>query len=81
VADCGGLKRVLNLSNIYPGKSGMCYLGTLYFHFSGKDKIAHEVLSEATAEFMAFLSKALGGKNPGACINHKKHLKHGEIPW
>ena len=59
----------------------MCYLGSLYFYFSGKDEITHEVLSEATAEFMAFLSNVLGGKNPGACIDHKKHLKHGEIPW
>jgi TetR/AcrR family transcriptional repressor of nem operon len=59
--------------------------GSLYFHFSGKDAIAREVLSEATAEFMDFLSKALGGANPGACIDNffqcalEKHLGNGFV--
>ena len=59
--------------------------GSLYFHFSGKDEIAREVLSEATVEFMAFLTKALGGENPGACIDNffrsalEKHLGTGFV--
>ncbi|GAB7025032.1 TetR/AcrR family transcriptional regulator [Geotalea toluenoxydans] len=59
--------------------------GSLYFHFAGKDAIAHEVLSEATAEFMDFLSKALGGENPGVCIDKffrcalEKHLGTGFV--
>ncbi len=59
--------------------------GSLYFHFAGKDAIAREVLSEATAEFMAFLTKALGGENPGACIDKffqcalEKHLGTGFV--
>ncbi len=59
--------------------------GSLYFHFAGKDAIAREVLSEATAELMVFLSKALDGENPGACIDNffqcalKKHLGAGFV--
>lgn len=59
--------------------------GSLYFHFSGKDDIAREVLNEATAELMAFLDKALGGDNPGASIDHffrcalNKHLATGFV--
>lgn len=59
--------------------------GSLYFHFPGKDAIAREVLSEATVEFMAFLTKALGGENPGACIDNffscalEKHLGTGFV--
>ena len=59
--------------------------GSLYFHFAGKDAIAREVLSEATTEFMAFLTNALGGENPGACIDTffqcalDKHLGTGFV--
>jgi TetR/AcrR family transcriptional repressor of nem operon len=59
--------------------------GSLYFHFAGKDAIAREVLSETTVEFMAFLSEALNGDNPGACIDKffryslEKHLRTGFI--
>ncbi|MDD2899717.1 MAG: TetR/AcrR family transcriptional regulator [Desulfuromonadaceae bacterium] len=59
--------------------------GSLYFHFEGKDAIAREVLSEATAEFMDFLSKSLSGENPGECIDNffrcalKKHLGTGFV--
>lgn len=59
--------------------------GSLYFHFSGKDAIAREVLSEATAEFMDFLSTALGGDNPGASLENffrcalEKHLGTGFV--
>lgn len=54
--------------------------GSLYFHFAGKDDIARAVLSEATSEFMDFLSEALGGDNPGASLEQffrrvlEKHL-------
>lgn len=59
--------------------------GSLYFHFAGKDAIAREVLSEATAEFMAFLTKSLGGENPGVCLDNffrcalEKHLGTGFV--
>ena len=59
--------------------------GSLYFHFPGKDAVAREVLSAATAEFMVFLSNALGGDNPGACIDTffrcalEKHLGTGFV--
>lgn len=59
--------------------------GSLYFHFAGKDAIAREVLSEATAEFMVFLTKVLGGENPGASIDTffqcalEKHLGTGFV--
>lgn len=59
--------------------------GSLYFHFPGKDAIAREVLSEATAEFMEFLGKALGGDNPGASLENffrcalEKHLGTGFV--
>jgi TetR/AcrR family transcriptional repressor of nem operon len=59
--------------------------GSLYFHFSGKDAIAQEVLEEATDEFMEFLSKALGGDNPGKSIDNffncalDKHLATGFV--
>lgn len=59
--------------------------GSLYFHFAGKDAIAREVLSEATDEFMVFLTKALDGENPGACIDNffrcalEKHLGAGFV--
>ncbi|MDD2735473.1 MAG: TetR family transcriptional regulator C-terminal domain-containing protein [Desulfuromonadaceae bacterium] len=59
--------------------------GSLYFHFAGKDSIAREVLSEATAEFMNFLTKVLGGENPGASIDTffqcalEKHLGTGFV--
>lgn len=59
--------------------------GSLYFHFAGKDDIARAVLSEATAEFMAFLSAALGGDHPGASLDHffccalDKHLATGFV--
>lgn len=44
--------------------------GSLYFHFSGKDEIAREVLADATDEFMRFLGEALCGDNPGARIDN-----------
>jgi len=59
--------------------------GSLYFHFSGKDDILQEVLKEATDEFMEFLSKALGGDNPGENIENLfrcalgKHLATGFV--
>lgn len=59
--------------------------GSLYFHFSGKDDIAREVLNEATSKFMTFLDNALGGDNPGASIDHffrcalNKHLATGFV--
>ncbi len=59
--------------------------GSLYFHFSGKDAIAREVLEGATGDFMEFLSKALGGENPGASIETffrcalDKHLTAGFV--
>jgi len=59
--------------------------GSLYFHFSGKDDIAREVLREATEEFMAFLCNALGGDNAGAGIDNflhsalEKHLATGFV--
>ena len=59
--------------------------GSLYFHFPGKDAIAREVLNEATAEFMEFLSKVLGGDNPGAGLENffrsalDKHLATGFV--
>ncbi|ABQ27510.1 TetR/AcrR family transcriptional regulator [Geotalea uraniireducens] len=59
--------------------------GSFYFHFSGKDAIAREVLKEATGEFMEFLGKALGGDNPGASIDNffrcalDKHLATGFV--
>ncbi len=59
--------------------------GSLYFHFSGKEAIAREVLAEATDEFMKFLDKALGGDNPGASIDNffrcalDKHLAAGFV--
>lgn len=59
--------------------------GSLYFHFSGKEDIAKEVLNEATAEFMEFLGIALGGNNPGASIDKffhcalDKHLATGFV--
>lgn len=59
--------------------------GSLYFHFSGKEAIAREVLDEATDEFMKFLDKALGGDNPGASIDNffrcalDKHLAVGFV--
>ena len=59
--------------------------GSLYFHFPGKDAIAREVLKEATDEFMEFLSKVLGGDNPGAGLENffrsalDKHLATGFV--
>lgn len=59
--------------------------GSLYFHFPGKDAIAREVLNEATAEFMQFLSRSLGGDNPGAALERflcsalDKHLATGFV--
>jgi TetR/AcrR family transcriptional repressor of nem operon len=59
--------------------------GSLYFHFQGKDAIAREVLKEATDEFMEFLSKVLGGDNPGAGLENffrsalDKHLATGFV--
>ena len=59
--------------------------GSLYFHFSGKEAIAREVLSEASDEFMEFLSMALGGDNPGRSIDTffrcalDKHLATGFV--
>lgn len=59
--------------------------GSLYFHFAGKDAIAREVLNVATSEFMVSLDKALGGENPGACIDSlfscalEKHLGTGFV--
>ena len=59
--------------------------GSLYFHFPGKDAIAREVLNEATDEFMEFLSKVLGGDNPGAGLENffrsalDKHLATGFV--
>lgn len=59
--------------------------GSLYFHFSGKDDIARAVLSEATIEFMDFLSESLGGDNPGASLEQffrcalEKHLATGFV--
>lgn len=59
--------------------------GSLYFHFSGKDEIAREVLKEATGEFMEFLARALDGANPGASIDNflccalDKHLATGFV--
>jgi len=59
--------------------------GSLYFHFSGKDDIAREVLNEATAEFMQFLDNALGGDSPGASLDEflrcalEKHLATGFV--
>lgn len=59
--------------------------GSLYFHFSGKDGIARQVLNDATDEFMAFLDKALGDKNSGAAIDNffraalDKHLATGFV--
>lgn len=59
--------------------------GSLYFHFSGKDELAREVLSEAAAEFMRFLDEALGGDNPGTgldrllCNALEKHLATGFV--
>lgn len=59
--------------------------GSLYFHFTGKDDIAREVLREATEEFMSFLDKALGGDNPGLALDSfflsalNKHLSTGFV--
>lgn len=59
--------------------------GSLYFHFAGKDDIARAVLSEATREFMDFLSAALAGDNPGASLEQffrcalEKHLASGFV--
>jgi len=59
--------------------------GSLYFHFSGKDAIAREVLEEAAKKFMGFLGQALGGDNPGASIDNffrcalDKHLAAGFV--
>lgn len=59
--------------------------GSLYFHFSGKNAIAREVMNEATVEFVEFLSKALDGDNPGASIDTffrcalDKHLATGFV--
>lgn len=59
--------------------------GSLYFHFTGKDAIAREVLSEATDEFMEFLSRSLGGDDPGAGLDRflraalDKHLATGFV--
>ena len=59
--------------------------GSLYFHFSGKDDIAREVLNEATIEFMEFLNKSLSGDNPGASFDNffrcalDKHLATGFV--
>lgn len=59
--------------------------GSFYFHFSGKDAIAREVLNEATDQFMEFLDGALGSDNPGASIDNffrcalDKHLATGFV--
>ena len=59
--------------------------GSLYFHFTGKDDIARAVFSEATSEFMDFLSEALAGDNPGASLDRffrcalEKHLASGFV--
>ncbi|NJD90031.1 MAG: TetR/AcrR family transcriptional regulator [Geobacter sp.] len=59
--------------------------GSLYFHFSGKDEIAREVLQDAAAEFVAFLDKTLAGDDPGAAIDNffrcalDKHLASGFV--
>lgn len=59
--------------------------GSLYFHFSGKNAIAREVMTEATDEFMGFLSKVLDGDDPGASIDSffrcalDKHLASGFV--
>jgi TetR/AcrR family transcriptional repressor of nem operon len=59
--------------------------GSLYFHFAGKDDIARAVLSEATSEFMDFLSAALTADNPGASLEQffrcalEKHLASGFV--
>lgn len=44
--------------------------GTLYFHFSGKDEVALEVLREASEEFLQFLDQALTGETPGAALEN-----------
>ena len=59
--------------------------GSLYFHFSGKDAIAREVLKEAAVEFMAFLGTALSGDTPGESLDNffccalEKHLATGFV--
>lgn len=59
--------------------------GSLYFHFSGKDEIAREVLHAATLKFRVFLDSALSGDNPGASLEHffrsslEKHLATGFV--
>jgi TetR/AcrR family transcriptional repressor of nem operon len=59
--------------------------GSLYFHFTSKDDIAHEVLLQATEEFMEFLRDALDGDNAGACLDNflhralEKHLGTGFV--
>jgi len=42
--------------------------GQLYFHFSGKDELAIEVLAGARDEFLQFLDGALTGPTPGAAL-------------
>lgn len=44
--------------------------GNLYFHFSGKDQVALEVLQEASEEFLQFLDEALTGETPGAALEN-----------
>ena len=44
--------------------------GSFYFHFTGKDDLALEVLQQSEVEFMAFLDKALVGPTPAACLDN-----------
>lgn len=59
--------------------------GSLYFHFAGKEDIALEVLSEASSQFLSFLSNALSAENPSKAIDNffncalEKHLNTGFV--
>lgn len=59
--------------------------GSLYFHFSGKEAIALEVLKEETEIFIHFLKKSLCGENGGQSIDKyfcsvlEKHKARGFI--
>jgi TetR/AcrR family transcriptional repressor of nem operon len=66
------------------GATGM-QKGSIYFHFSGKEELAREVLGKTREDLGEFLSCALSGPDPGACLDHylactlEKHLATGFV--
>ena len=43
--------------------------GSLYFHFSSKDKLGLAVLERSREKFMEFFDSSLTGDTPGECLN------------